>query len=75
LQTYNSLRNRNWSFPAEMNLQRRIRLSEPKKRWDETPLAPVEAERNIKNVVAYNIKGAIILIELFTRSGINDYSI
>jgi hypothetical protein len=58
-----------------MNLQRRIRLSEPKKRWDETLLAPVEAERNIKSVVAYNIKGAIISIVLFTRSGINDYNI
>ena len=38
-------------------------------------LAPVEAERNTKNVVAYNIKGAIILIVLFTRSGTNDYNI
>jgi hypothetical protein len=37
-------------------------------------LAPVEAERNIKSVVAYNIMGAIISIVLFTRSGINDYS-
>jgi hypothetical protein len=38
-------------------------------------LAPVEAEKNIKSVVAYNIKGAIISIVLFTRSDINDYSI
>ena len=38
-------------------------------------LAPVEAERNIKSVVANNINDAIILIVLFTRSGINDYNI
>jgi hypothetical protein len=38
-------------------------------------LAPVEAEKNIKSVAACNIKGAIILIVLFTRSGINDYNI
>jgi hypothetical protein len=38
-------------------------------------LAPVEAERNIKNVVACSIKDSIILIVLFTRSGIDDYSI
>ena len=38
-------------------------------------LAPVEAERNIKSVAAYNIKGEIILIVLFTRLGFNDYSI
>ncbi len=38
-------------------------------------LVRVEAERNIKSVVAYNIKGAIILIVPFTRSGINDYNI
>jgi len=57
-----------------MNLQRKIRLSEPKKRWGETLLAPVEAERNIKSVAAYNVKGAIFLIELFTITGINDYN-
>jgi hypothetical protein len=38
-------------------------------------LVPVEAEKNIKSVAACNIKGAIILIVLFTRSGINDYNI
>jgi hypothetical protein len=38
-------------------------------------LAPVEAEKNIKSVVAHNINDAIILIVLFTRSGINDYNI
>jgi hypothetical protein len=38
-------------------------------------LAPVEAERNIKSVAAYNVKGAIFLIELFTITGINDYNI
>jgi hypothetical protein len=59
---------------VEMNLQKRIRLNGPKKRWDEMRLAPVEAERNIKSVVANNINGAIILIVLFTRSGINDYN-
>jgi len=38
-------------------------------------LVPVEAEKSIRSVAAYDVKGAIILIVLFTRSVINDYSI
>lgn len=37
-------------------------------------LAPVEAERNIKSVVADNVKQANFFVVAFTKLCINDYN-
>jgi hypothetical protein len=58
-----------------MNLKRKSRSSEARKKLAGMRLAPAEAERSIRSVVENSLRDNFFSFRLFTKLVINDYNL